>query len=475
MNNHSIIKRIVNLHDGLCNGLSKFSGPSRVAMLYALGPDKELHIYDPMHLLRGHEPRLEDLYFGKNSCFGNTQACLHKDLSPCDNLGLSGLICFGGQSATFYYQMWFTEHHVDMCSIGPTERWLEHACRLMCMDMQASEFSDLGTSNYVLQEFAPHAVRDHIVDIRNLSVGPDTRLRIYSILETVLAISKTREEGIRPEGELIFVEPSLIHKVHFLATFSEYERPALKDTKHIRKLLQSVETNGNKLVSDGRQILGIGMGRMPDFSVVAEYHGNHGFLRVQDEMICSFSDGGFQSTTRQANLVALEEALLEYNLGQNKIYTIMKTVGEIVRSARERKHGCTLVLDFGSPLANISAQHLETPLDLRRHVDLGLAKSLAKVDGALHIDLIYLKLHAFAALLDGRAVASENRARGARYNSALRFTAEHTDTIVVVVSSDRPISVILNGSEIKGKCMWEPACGSLSVPPLLKDWLKTDS
>ena len=168
----------------------------------------------------------------------------------------------------------------------------------------------------------------------------------------------------------------------------------------------------------------------------------------------------------------LEEVLLELSLEPTRIYTIMKVVSTLVRSAQERKHGCALVLDFGSPLANISGQHLETPLDLKRHTDLDLATSLAKVDGALHIDMMYLKLHAFAALLDGRAVAGENRARGARYNSALRFTADHDQVVLVVVSSDRPISIIQHGAEIKAKCDWEPRYQCLREPMTLQEWVE---
>jgi hypothetical protein len=57
-----LIKCIDQIHDGLCNGLSRFSGPSRAALIYALHRDSPLRIYDPCDLLRGHEPRLQELY-----------------------------------------------------------------------------------------------------------------------------------------------------------------------------------------------------------------------------------------------------------------------------------------------------------------------------------------------------------------------------------------------------------------------------
>jgi hypothetical protein len=101
---------------------------------------------------------------------------------------------------------------------------------------------------------------------------------------------------------------------------------------------------------------------------------------------------------------------------------------------------------------------------------LDLAKSLSKVDGALHIGADLL-LHGFACLLDGRAIAGENRARGARFNSALRFTAEHENLIVVVVSSDRPVSVIHRGVDLNATPDWKPLTQSLVQPPTLEEWL----
>lgn len=466
-----LIKSIEQVHDGLCNGLSRFSGPSRAALVYAKDSRSPLRIYDPCDLLRGHEPRLREHFLKGDKRPRSRQALKEPGPRDFENPELAGILACGGHFPNIFHQTWFTEHHVDMCSPGPTTRWLEYACRLLSQDLGTKSAIDLETSGYVLQNFATHAVRDHIVDMRNLSLGPDTRLRIYPILDAVLNISKTQEEGKWPMGDLIFVEPSQAHRIHYLATFGDFERPATKDFKHIRKLLQAVEGNRHKLVSNGQKIIGIGTGRMPDFSVVAEFRGNHGFIRVQDETVCSFADGGFHSSSRQANLVQLEEVLLELNLEPGRIYTIMKVVSTLVRSAQERKHGCALVLDFGSPLASISGQHLETPLDMRRHTDLDLATSLAKVDGALHMDMMYLKLHAFAALLDGRAVAGENRARGARYNSALRFTAEHSQVVIVVVSSDRPISVIQHGAEIKAKCDWVPRYQCLCEPMTLEDWI----
>ncbi len=134
------------------------------------------------------------------------------------------------------------------------------------------------------------------------------------------------------------------------------------------------------------------------------------------------------------------------------------------------KHGCTFVIDLNNTPAKISGQLLQKPLNLNDPKLLDLACSFSKVDGALHI---YADQHllGFACLLDGHAIESEDRARGARYNSALRFTAEKPYTLVIVVSSDRPVSVVQHGIEFHGQCQWSSGTNCTLTPEPLQNWL----
>jgi len=83
-------------------------------------------------------------------------------------------------------------------------------------------------------------------------------------------------------------------------------------------------------------------------------------------------------------------------------------------------------------------------------------------------------LHAFACLLDGRAIVGEDRARGARFNSALRFTAQNENVVVVVVSSDRRISVLQGGVELTAQCEWKSFSEFATLPPTLEQWLERE-
>ena len=288
-----------------------------------------------------------------------------------------------------------------------------------------------------------------------MKLGWDTQLRVYPILDAILSIFNTREEGAWPRGQLVFIDQSALSHLDFVTRFPEIEQPNIDNFKHVRKLLQAVEQSERKLVSQGSTIIGISNEIIKDFCIVADFRGRHGFIRLNGETVCSFSDGVYKSTTHQAKLVQVEEALLETDLDSeigNQLYQI---ICSIVHHAEGQKFGCTLIIDLNEKIEIIAGQKLMPPLDLREDCHLELAWSLAKVDGALHIGQDF-KLHAFACLLDGRSIPGENRARGARFNSALRFTCEHENLLVVVVSSDRPISVIQEGVEISAQCQWKP-------------------
>ncbi|ROQ90703.1 DNA integrity scanning protein DisA nucleotide-binding domain protein [Desulfosoma caldarium] len=465
---------VFNVLQALREGLTHFSGPSRVALVYAEKRDDPMRVCDPEDLLRGHEPKLKELYIDSDTW--RTGAPDPPDMQrfghifPEPNLHLSGLISFGGRSRSIFYQMWFTEHHPDMCSILPTERWLEHAAYLLSHDFATARTFLTDSSHYVLREYATHAVHDALVDSVNFNVGRESRRRIYPILDAVLELSKTPEEGAWPRGKLVFVEESCLDDLHLMAVFPEGERPNIGNAKHIRKILLAVEHSDRWLVSDGRCLMGIGRGPLPQRRISAEFFGGYGFLRLDGETVCSFSEGRFYSSNRRAKLVQLEEALLTSDLDSSQAHTLFQIVANIVHGAQDRKHGCTLVLDLDPEAKPIPGHQLKNPLDLQDPANLDLAKSLSKMDGALHIGAD-AKLYRFACLLDGHSVPGEDRARGARYNSALRFSAEHHHTLIVVVSSDRPVSVIHGGVELSATCPWRPTIRLSGTPPTLSQWI----
>ncbi len=461
---------------GLRDGLSRFSGPSRSAIIFALKKNDALQIYDPQNLLHGHEPKLQTMYFpGEGWCkpldtkfFKN----MYNYIEPQANLQLDGLISNGGSSGPVYYQMWFTEHHPNICSILPIECWLEHAVLRFSHDMAKESNLYTGISGSFLREYATHAVHDCIVDKAGRFLGLDFQIHIYPVLEAILGISKTNEEGVRPYGALTFIEPRFLQDIRFLARFKTSEQPMLSNFKHVRKLLQAVEHSDRTLISEGKNIVGIADKHIPHFHITADYSGKLGFLSAGEETLCSFHDGSYSSKTHRAKLFEVEEALLDFDLAPSIGSDMFQIIATLVHNAEDKKFGCTFVIDLAPVPTATAGQALTPPINLRQSRELALAAALSKVDGALHIRAD-LHLYAFACLLDGHRVANEDRSRGARYNSALRFTSQHPQTIVVVVSADRPASIFQQGKELKNSYDDNLSSRCDLFPMPLEEWLKT--
>ncbi len=476
--NYFINRCISETLGGLRDGLTLFSGASRAAVIFALKPTDPLSICDPQNLLRGYEPKLRALYIDAGDwCkpsdrHGPYSAYNH--IEPQSNLQLDGLISNGGSSSSVYYQMWFTEHHPNICSLCPTECWLEHAVLRFSHDIANDCNLYTGISGNFLREYALHAVHDCIVDKAGLFLGLDVQIHIYPMLDAILGISKTNEEGKRPHGSLTFIEPRFLKDIFFLARFLITEQPLLNNFKHVRKLLQAVEYSDRTLISDGINIIGIAESNIRPFHISADFQGKLGFLFVKDELICSFQDGSYCSDTHRAKLFEVEEALLDYDIDPAIRNDMFKIIAALVHNAEDNMFGCTFVIDLAGEPTAIAGQVLTPPVNLREQNKLRLAAGLSKVDGALHIRAD-LHLYGFACLLDGHRVNNEDRARGARYNSALRFTSQHPETIVVVVSSDRPVSIFQQGSEIDNRHNSPVAARCALFPLPLSEWLEESS
>lgn len=475
INSEFIQKCLNDTCQGLREGLSDFSGPSNVAVIFRLKEQEELHIYDPDGLLRGHELKIKSFYYPEEMLcqplkYTGDSAC-YSDVEKTPELDLDGLISFGGSSPTVPYQVWFTEHHPDIITPGPIRCWLEHSVLRFSHDVGNESHMYSGISGKFLREYATHAIYHYIKDELFEITGNPLKLNIYDILHAVLTISETREEGQLPMGKLVFLDTETIDVMDFHVRFADEGLPRLSNPKHVRKLLQSVENSEGALISDGESILGISQSVLPYFALTAHFYGRNGFVSIGRDRFCSFINGRYKATSLRAKLYEVEEELIDQEVAPEDRDILFRNISALVHRAQALKHGTTFVIDFNDNPVLLSGQILDTPLNLRNEDNLMLASAFSKVDGALHIGIDNY-LYGFACLLDGAAIGGEDRARGARYNSALRFTAHNSKVMVIVVSSDRPVSVIMNGIDQHGHCMWKSEIDCALTPMDLPEWLE---
>lgn len=463
--------------EGLRKGLNHFSGKSGAAVIYAIEKDDPLQIYDPEGLLKGHQPRIEDYFFEDDEW--RSYAGQVKSEDQYNNLHfdrefrLDGLFACGGSSPTVFYQMWFTNRPPDICSPLPFVSWLTYAAIRFSHDVANAEHLYTGVSGQFLKEYSTYAIHDSITAQLGKTATDQNSftLDLHSILDTILGISRTHEEGHLPYGELVFTHCRKIPDNSFCTKFDPEELPQITSFKHVRKLLQAAEKNEYRLIANGHSIIGISNHKIPEPYIEVDYQGKTGFLYYNNNLLCSFADGKFFSTTHQAKLVELEEILLDSNLDETTSDHIFSSVSNLVHSAQRNNYGCAIIVDLSDQPLTISGQSLETPLDLSLPGHIALTKNLSKVDGAIHISKEH-KLLGFACLLDGLTIIGEDRSRGARYNSALRFSSVYQDAVILVVSSDRrPVATIYRGMELTSVCNLPLVNKDIFQVKSLQEWL----
>ena len=122
--------------------------------------------------------------------------------------------------------------------------------------------------------------------------------------------------------------------------------------------------------------------------------------------------------------------------------TNTKLIWGIVQAAQGNGQGTTLVVsaDPEAESARLSSQGMPIDPD---YLEPKLIVRLASVDGAVIIGPDG-RCHAFGVILDGIANESGDRARGSRFNSAVRYQnmGETPNSIIIVISDDGTIDLL---------------------------------
>ena len=122
----------------------------------------------------------------------------------------------------------------------------------------------------------------------------------------------------------------------------------------------------------------------------------------------------------------------------------IQRIVELVNAADVAGHGVLLVVSDDAPGEAKRLAAEGTPIVPTR-LTPSLLQALSRIDGAVLIDR-QAKCHAIGVILDGIAMNAGNPARGARYNSALRYVetswSRRTRCLAVVVSEDGGVSLV---------------------------------
>lgn len=245
-------------------------------------------------------------------------------------------------------------------------------------------------------------------------------------------ITQRRYEGGGAAGRLILARPD--HPA--IDVLAVLERPvSLRATRAVRKLLEMTDDDVGLIVHEHGVI---GLGRATDnvddiFSIAVTGHatwelamGPMGLLRM------TYGAPTLPTPIFDAErLVDVLERVFE-DAAPEKLLPL-------VSAAASARHGTTLVI---SAEAESEAQRLAGQATLVEPAELSpaLLAHFSRIDGAVLIDP-YGVCVAIGVILDGRAEGEGDPARGARFNSALRYQRSlPAATVAVVVSEDGDVT-----------------------------------
>lgn len=458
---------------GLHSGANNSLGATEIALIFSAGDSPaELQVIDPLSVLRPHRASLKTQYTSASFVDISTSR-LRTDFSAVKAVEVDGFstgsrlesAAFQAHGAPFVQ---FFGRHFEGTAFdrGSLKLYLRKAGWLL-----AVAFSDHDTRSggrQVLETLANQLLIEVVV-----KVTLEREQRIRAVLESISAISRTKEEGKRPRGTLAFVPDSNLDSNDLTVTLGS-PRPRLANAKHVCKLLPGTDgisaraSNTHQrrmLVTDGVHILGILDGEIPPSSLAAVFGSSGGefLLRSKSDprLIGAFSDGFFFLSKADSFRKTLDREILRKRLVPGKMRDrLVQAISDMISLARLRGHGCSIAvgpqesklprwssgerIPRGLPLLDTSRKPPEV---INSNVDI--AANVAAIDGALHISPRG-KLLAFGALLDGMQTKDdqEDRARGARHNSAIRFTSYRRKMVVVTASEDGPVSVFSDGKAL---------------------------
>ena len=466
--------------DGLMEGVSRFSGPSRVAAITTFESPDKLFISDDHGLLTDYAKDIA-AYYLRDQTWKTRIPMYGPDayqmgFYPQQPFELPKVIAYATSSPRILYQSWFVERPPNLVSEGPLTKWLEYVSLLLHYESftwvlgaeRPHRVAAAASANY-----ADQAVAEYIRCELNLATTSNTKLNVSAVIDAVLGISSTYEEGQRAAGRLVIAEESVLQQQAFVVKFPNDSFPSLNKWKHAQKLLRTVSGTNLSLVSNGQWLMGICEISPSEKGIInVNFQGGSGEFLVGAKPVCSFRDGRIYSSSLRPNLNEFSTTRTKIGLTAEQETNLTSIVKTLAESAIKSRHGCTVVIDLNKPLLKLAGQQLECPLDISKKAAQALAVSMSQVDGAVQLTADG-SLRAFGCILDGPLLSSEDRSRGARYNSALRFSKQNPKCVVVVVSEDGNISLFHEGKNIQEPP--EPlhrATQRSPTLPLLEEWIR---
>jgi len=261
---------------------------------------------------------------------------------------------------------------------------------------------------------------------------------LYGLFKACNFISSLTYERATSIGEMFIARKG---HPNIQATVTLEKPLSLRQHRAVRKLLE-ISSVGDAILTDGASVTGFGkfFGNYDESKadlLRVRFTGHHKWeLCHSDHKLMRVSYGKpalpLPPLNEQRFKADLERIFKGISPGE------IKNLFELSEEACRQRHGTVLVI---TPEAASESKRLASQATGLVPVSLtpDLLKSVTAIDGAVMLDISGI-CYAIGVILDGEAVEFGNPARGARFNSSLRYAAQmdalKKDCVVVVVSED---------------------------------------
>lgn len=265
---------------------------------------------------------------------------------------------------------------------------------------------------------------------------------LYGLYDAANAISLSRYEGSEAVGRLLVSRqdhPSIETVVRFL-------KPAkLNRARSIRKLLET-SSDSLALLTDSDIVYGLGV-QKNNYDASKEdlyeirFTKHHAWSLVHaNNVIMTIEDGSPQlpkeKISKEKILSDLKRLFPANSEDQNK------NIYSLIECAAKQKHGTMLVITNKAEQEAKRLENQSTPIEPIK-LNQELVHNLTTIDGAILLSPNGV-CHAIGVVLDGVASPKGDPARGARYNSAIRYISVNNDSLAVVISEDGTVDLVPN-------------------------------
>lgn len=266
---------------------------------------------------------------------------------------------------------------------------------------------------------------------------------LYGLFDACNAISALPYEGQEGHGRLLIArrnDPAIRVDVRLAVPVE------VNNYRAVRKLLE-ISSDEVALLSDAAQIYGLGSVSQ-DYDPTQE---NVFEVRFVKHFTWVLLHAGERLMHVGNGEPSLPRPSFDIDQFRDTLRRVMPDITEdqvehlvtATQAASRQRHGTMLVI---TPRAAEEAERLArqaTPID-PKVLDESELDRVTRIDGAVLVDPGGV-CHAIGVILDGMATERGNPARGARYNSAIRYAAsQESPTVVVVISEDGMIDFFAN-------------------------------